>query len=93
MCSAVMAGCHQLDCDLGSTASVRAAPAIVAVRDAAPLRRKQTVLKRVAEPQVVSAGSKIRNFCGQRHIRFQSGALKESSPEKARNDTLCRQVY
>lgn len=54
--------------------------------------RHKTVVHRVAKPMPVAAGQRIRHFCGQRHIRFQTGQLSETAQEKARNDVLCSQA-
>lgn len=57
-----------------------------------PPVRPRSIVKRVARPSMVPAGSRIRSYCGQRHIRFHAGTLKESESEKARNDVLCQQT-
>lgn len=88
----VLSGC----CDPVRDASALGMAEPIAPPQASSVRSRKAarpVVKRVVEARVVPAGSKIRSFCGQRHIRFQSGALKESDSEKARNDVLCRQVY
>ena len=94
-CSAGLTGCADIEYHFGPLQSATAAPAPMAspyrVTRAAPAKR--SVLKRVIARKVVPAGQRIRGFCGQRHIRFQSGGLRESTPEKARNDVLCRQEY
>ena len=89
--SAALAGCcHPNDYQFGSLVAESRTEQATAARSR---KLDRTVMKRVAEPKVVHAGSKIRSFCGQRHVRFQSGALRESASEKARNDVLCSQVY
>ncbi len=90
ICSTGLAGCRHLEYHFGPLgfADSRPDPAAQPVRKA-----RSSVAKRVAEPKLVQAGSRIRNFCGQRHIRFHAGALKESDSEKGRNDVLCRQAY
>jgi hypothetical protein len=93
VCTMALSGCRDLmDCNIGPVALVNPEHRSQA-SSAKPRRTVRSVVKRVTEPKVVHAGARIRNFCGQRHVRFQSGALKESSSEKARNDALCRQVY
>ena len=54
--------------------------------------RQKAVVHRVAKPRPVAAGNSVRQFCGQRHIRFQTGKLNETAQEKARNDVLCSQA-
>src|SRR5262249_35462027 len=90
-CSAALAGCHQLEYHFGSMHYVQQEPATQKAPRRAKVRR--TVAHQVVKPGFVPAGDKLRNFSGQRHIRFQSGALNESENEKARNNELCRQVY
>ena len=86
ICAAGLAGCHHLDRIAGPHGL---APAPGPVVRQVPRPRSQ--LTRLAKPRVVPAGARIRSFCGQRHIRFQSGTLKETEAEKARNDVLCQQ--
>jgi hypothetical protein len=90
ICSAGLEGCRELEYHFGRLAAITAEPEPPQVRK---VHRQKSVLKRVVAAKVVPAGDKIRSYCGQRHIRFQSGMLKESETEKARNDTLCRQAY
>lgn len=96
VCSTALSGCREhWEYHFGPLAltAVEQRPAEV-VRPKRKVRHAhRRVVERVIEPRVIPAGAKIRSYCGQRHIRFQSGALKESEPEKARNDALCRQVY
>ncbi len=96
VCSTALSGCREhWEYHFGPLALVetehRSADIVRPKRSARHARKR--VLERVAEPKVVHAGAKIRSFCGQRHVRFQSGGLKEMETEKARNDALCRQVY
>ena len=96
VCSTTLSGCREhREYHFGPLALVEAeqrSAEIVRPKRSAKYARKR-VLERVAKPKVVHAGAKIRSFCGQRHVRFQSGGLKEAEAEKARNDALCRQVY
>ena len=93
-----LGGCHR-DWEYHFGPLLAAHPAQHDVRAARPVRasravtKKRSVVERVVAPRMVTAGARIRSFCGQRHIRFQSGALREQASEKARNDALCRQVY
>lgn len=88
VCAAGLAGCRDLDKRLGITALVQPQTE----RPAKPVRKVRTVVTRVTGPKVVQAGVKIRNFCGERHVRFQAGTLNETEQEKARNDVLCSQL-
>lgn len=95
VCSTALSGCREhWEYHFGPLALVETEQRSAAVvRPKRSTRHGKRVVERVAEPKVVHAGAKIRSFCGQRHVRFQSGGLKESESEKARNDALCRQVY
>lgn len=90
--AAALAGCHHTTAHYGPTHFVASDPIAVSPR---PRRHKarKSVVKRVAQPETVNAGARVRQFCGQRHIRFQRGQLQESASEKARNNELCRQEY
>jgi hypothetical protein len=96
VCSTTLSGCREhWEYHFGPLALVETevrSPEIVRPKRS-PRHAQKRVVERVAEPKVVHAGAKIRSFCGQRHVRFQSGGLKETESEKARNDALCRQVY
>jgi hypothetical protein len=35
----------------------------------------------------------LREFCGRRHVQFQSGTLKEKPDELDRNNDMCKAVY
>jgi len=86
-----LAGCHHMDYHFGAMRYAQPEPAPQKARKKAKVRR--TVAAQVVKPRFVPAGDSLRSFCGERHIRFQSGALNESEGEKALNDELCRQVY
>lgn len=89
ICSTGLSGCRELEYHFGQLNLLHVEPQ----RAAKPARKPQSVVDRVASPRMVPAGDKIRGFCGQRHIRFQTGGLRESDSEKARNDVLCQQAY
>ena len=61
--------------------------------------RKHGRVAHLAKPGVskprkdVVPGNRLRQFCDQRHIRFQSGALDEKPGEMAANNELCKQIY
>ncbi len=96
VCSTALSGCREhWDYHFGPLAltTIEQRPAQAARPKRTARHAHRRVVERVIESKVVPAGAKIRSYCGQRHIRFHSGALKESEPEKARNDALCRQVY
>ena len=40
-----------------------------------------------------ATGESLRKFCDQRHIRFQSGKLDESTDEMVANNDRCKQIY
>lgn len=80
-----LGGCRRID-DHVSPASLTAPPLVAR---SAP--RPRPLVKRVTRPALVPAGARIRSFCGQRHVRFQAGTLRETDTEKARNDVLCQQ--
>jgi hypothetical protein len=86
--AAFLGGCHDLSqyCDWGGLHRAETASP-----QRAKSKSRKTVLARVAQPRTVEAGARIRQFCGQRHILFQTGRLRESAQEKARNDVLCSQ--
>lgn len=86
--AAFLGGCANLsrDCDWGLVQHAEPEPAA-----RASSKPRKTLVMRVAEPRTVAAGARIRQFCGQRHILFQTGRLRESAHEKARNDVLCSQ--
>ena len=91
VCSAGLSGCAELEYHFGRMGLVEPAPEVAPKRR---IKKARSVVQRVvAEPQTVNPGSRIRGFCGQRHVRFHSGALNETEPEKARNDVLCKQAY
>ena len=90
LCAASLAGCAELEYHFGPLTFEQP------ISEAAPRRRikkPRSVVQRVAARQEINPGSRIRGFCGQRHIRYHSGALKETDAEKARNDVLCKQAY
>jgi hypothetical protein len=91
LCSAGVGGCHQLEYHFGPVRYAHNEPAPRKVVRKAKLRR--TAAQQLVKPGFVPAGEKIRNFCGQRHVRFQSGTLNESESERVRNNELCREVY
>lgn len=99
ICAVGLGGCQRdLEYHFGPLTHVERAPVAHVARPVArtatrSVRKERTVVSRVIEPRVVNAGAKIRGFCGQRHIRFQAGGLRENEREKVRNDALCRQVY
>jgi hypothetical protein len=89
--SVLVAGC---DCFTDGATRVQpyqiaASPARTGpVTRARPRKVKATVL-----PKQMSPGEKLRRFCGQRHVEFQSGRLREDEAVKARNNELCRKYY
>lgn len=86
--AAFLGGCANIGdyCDFGTLHRVEAAHV-----PRANGKTRKSVVTRVAHPRTVEAGARIRQFCGQRHILFQTGRLRESAHEKARNDVLCSQ--
>ena len=62
---------------------------VVEVSRPAKLRK----VARIAKPKTVAAGQPLRQFCGRRHVEFQSGRLQERPDEMARNNDLCKQLY
>jgi hypothetical protein len=89
--SVLVAGCDCFTDDGTRVQSYQlAAPAARTgpVARARPQKVKATVL-----PKQMSPGEKLRRFCGQRHVEFQSGRLKENEAVKARNNELCRKYY
>jgi len=88
--AAFLGGCANIGeyCDFGTLHRAESAPAHAQRAKATP---RKSVVMRVTEPKTVQAGARIRQFCGQRHILFQTGRLRESAQEKARNDVLCSQ--
>lgn len=89
--SVLVAGC---DCFTTGSAGVTSyqlkAPAARAVPAHKARPRKAASIVR---PKLMSPGEKLRRFCGQRHVEFQSGRLKEAEAVKARNNELCRKFY
>ena len=61
--------------------------------------RKHDRVAHLAKPEVAKSqksvvpGNRLRQFCDQRHIRFQAGALEEKPGEMAANNELCKQIY
>lgn len=94
-CTTALSGCREhWEYHFGPIAVAQPEkPPARTVRKAAKPKKTKAVANRVLEPRVVPAGAKVRSFCGQRHVRFQSGKLTETTTEKARNDVLCSQVY
>lgn len=86
-CTAGLAGCRHIEQHFAPVSIMQAEPV------AKSSRPRRSAARQLAKPEMVPAGARIRSFCSQRHIRFQSGALAESGAEKARNNELCRQVY
>ena len=86
--AAALGGCRELDRHFAEMGLLHITPV------AAPLSAKsrKSVVRRVAKPEPMAAGNRIRQFCGQRHIQFQTGKLNETSHEKSRNDVLCSQA-
>ena len=85
--AALASGCHH---------SYDDAPRAERTRISAPASnraRPRTVVKRVARPKAASPGAHLRRFCGQRHVEFQAGRLREAPDVMARNNELCRQIY
>ena len=53
-----------------------------------------TPRKRIAKPvAAVVPGRSVKQFCADRHIRFQAGTMSEQPAEIAHNNELCRQIY
>ena len=86
--AAVLGGCREIEQHFADLRLFHAEPL---PSSTASLRRK-SLAHRIAKPTPVAAGHRIRQFCGQRHIRFQTGHLDETAQEKARNDVLCSQA-
>lgn len=57
------------------------------------VRAKRPAVHPVAQPERVTPGAKLREYCGRRHILFQKGTLHENETEKMRNNNLCYQLY
>ena len=82
-----LGGCHRL-MDCFEPTPLHRIAAAEHHRTVAP---RKSVVRRVAGTRTVAAGARIRQFCGQRHVHFQTGRLRKSTQEKARNDVLCSQ--
>ena len=96
LCATTLAGCRQLEREIefhfGPMHRTEAVEREAPPRRVAPPRRERSpVVRRVAEPRMIPAGARIRQFCGQRHIQFQRGTLRETASEAARNNVLCSQ--
>lgn len=69
-------------------------PARLSIKDTPPAKRPH--IARAAAMTIMSAHadmSSLRRFCGERHVRFQAGTLKESPEQRARNNAMCQKVY
>jgi hypothetical protein len=88
-----LTGCRHLEREIEyHFGPQHAARSVEAPSPHAKIRRaKSSVVHRVVSPRTVTAGSKIRRFCAQRHILFQRGQLRETPSEAARNNVLCSQ--
>lgn len=83
-----LAGCKH--CFIDAAQSARLASAEPEQASKRVIRRSP---RRVVKPKTVVAGDKLRQFCGDRHVQFQAGTLKEPPDVMARNNDLCRQLY
>ncbi len=96
VCAMGLAGCRHLDREInyhfGPMHQQQAEPSFETTRAAQPRRHRAKVAARtIAKPHGFSPGKRIRQFCGQRHIQFQRGTLRETAGEAGRNNVLCSQ--
>ncbi len=89
-----LSGCRSLERELDIHLGWMHQAPVRAEADERPARaRPVRSARRVVKPEVVSAGARLREYCGKRHVQFQKGALRENDAEKMRNNNLCYQLY
>ena len=90
-----LAGCRDLEREIEAHFALAQKQEVEVERPARVYRSRPRISSahRLAKPEVVPAGERLRQYCGKRHIQFQKGTLHENDAEKMRNNELCRQVY